>query len=59
LFIDYSAAINLKNYIETYWSPSNNKFVGPEPNFEVRQFESYYRFNPYFNPYYNLLLNFR
>ncbi|CAB4420248.1 unnamed protein product [Rhizophagus irregularis] len=31
-----SAAINLKNYIETHWSPSNSKFIGPEPNFEIK-----------------------
>ncbi|RIA81823.1 armadillo-type protein [Glomus cerebriforme] len=29
-------AINLKNYIETHWSPSNNKFIDPEPNFEIK-----------------------
>ncbi|CAG8582775.1 7850_t:CDS:2 [Rhizophagus irregularis] len=29
-------AINLKNYIETHWSPSNSKFIGPEPNFEIK-----------------------
>ncbi|CAI2177234.1 12084_t:CDS:2 [Funneliformis geosporum] len=30
------AAINLKNYVATHWSSLNDKFIGPEPDFEIK-----------------------